>query len=91
MVHTGSDLLALTSYNAICVYHGYRLLSSSAANWFIKGCAMCYHVYMIMHVKDPQLFLVRVGHGVLVAILVYPYISCMMVLALIALCCQATN
>ena len=28
---------------------------------------MCYHVYVIMQVKDPQLSVVRVGHRVPVA------------------------
>ena len=27
--------------------------SNSATDWFIKGHVMCYHVYVIMHVKDP--------------------------------------
>ena len=27
-----------------------HLASASAADWFIKGCAMC---YLVMHVKDP--------------------------------------
>ena len=30
-------------------------------------CVMCYHVYVIMHAKDPQLFVVRVGHCVSLA------------------------
>ena len=32
------------------------------ADWFIKSCAMCYDVCVIMHVKDPYLSVVRVGH-----------------------------
>ena len=35
---------------------------TSAANWFNKGRAMSYHVYVIIHVKDPDLSVVRVGH-----------------------------
>ena len=31
----------------------HQLAPATAANWFCKGCAMCYHVYVIMHVKDP--------------------------------------
>ena len=31
-------------------------------DWFTKGSAMYYHVYVIMHVKEPQLPVVRVGH-----------------------------
>ena len=26
-----------------------------ATDWFNKGHAVCYHVYVIMHVKDPQI------------------------------------
>ena len=36
-----------------------------AADWFIKCPAMCYHIYVMMHVKDPQLSVVRVGHCVI--------------------------
>ena len=35
---------------------------TSAADWFTKGHAMCYHVYVMMYVKDPWLAVVRVGH-----------------------------
>ena len=38
---------------------------ASAANWFIRGRVMCYRVYVIMILKDPQLAVVRVGHVVL--------------------------
>ena len=41
-----------------------QLAPASAANWFIKGHAMYYHVYMRMHVKVTQLPLVRVWHRV---------------------------
>ena len=39
----------------------------SATDWFIKGSAMCNYVYVIMHVKDPQLSVTGVEHCVLVA------------------------
>ena len=42
----------------------YQLFLTSADNWFTKGLSMCYHVYVTMHVKDPQLPAVRVGHRV---------------------------
>ena len=29
-------------------------LPTSAPDWFIKGRGMCYCVYVIMHVKEPQ-------------------------------------
>ena len=36
-------------------------------DWFIKGCIMCYHVYVIMRVKVPWPSFVRVAHCVLLA------------------------
>ena len=36
------------------------------ADWFVKDGAMCYHVYVIMHVKDLSPSVVRVGFCVLV-------------------------
>ena len=36
----------------------------SDADGFKKGSAMCYHVYVTMHVKDPLLSVVRVGNCV---------------------------
>ena len=33
------------------------LSAASAANWFNKGHAMCYHVHVIMHAKDPRSYL----------------------------------
>ena len=42
----------------------HRLVPSSTTNWFNQGHAMCYHIYEIMHVKDTQLTVVRVGHRV---------------------------
>ena len=38
----------------------------SAANWYNKGCALCYHVYVILHVKDPHLFVIKIEHCILV-------------------------
>ena len=42
----------------------HRLAPASTTNWFNKGRAMCYHVYVVMHVKLPQLSGERVGHRV---------------------------
>ena len=39
-----------------------RLPPASAVDWFKH--VMCYHVYVIMHVKYPSLSVVRVGHFV---------------------------
>ena len=38
----GGDLLAC-----------YQLVPTSADDWFNKGRVMCFHVYVIMDVKDP--------------------------------------
>ena len=38
---------------------------TSAAYWLKKGSVMCYHVWLMMHVKDPKLYAVRVGYCVL--------------------------
>ena len=35
--------------------------AASGTDGFINGCAMCYHVYVIMYAKDPYLSLVTVG------------------------------
>ena len=37
---------------------------TSAADWFTKGRAMCYHVYAIMYVNDPETSVRKVGHRV---------------------------
>ena len=42
----------------------YNLVPISADDRFMKGQSMCYHVYMILHVKDPLLSVVGVGHRV---------------------------
>ena len=39
-----------------------QLVPTSADDWFNKGRSMCYHFYVIMHVKDPWLSVVRVGY-----------------------------
>ena len=31
----------------------YQLVPISVGDWFTKGSSTCYHVYVIMHVKDP--------------------------------------
>ena len=41
--------------------------SANAADWFIKSSALCYYVYVIMHVKDTILFVISVGNCVPVA------------------------
>ena len=51
------------------------LCPASAAGWFIQGCAMCYHVYVIMHVKDPYLCVIGVGHCVMLADFCFPLYS----------------
>ena len=38
--------------------------SATTTGWFIKHRGMCCHNYMIMHLKDPWLSVVRVEHGV---------------------------
>ena len=40
----------------------------SVAEWFNKGRAIRYRVYVIMHAKDLQLYFVKVGHCVLLAV-----------------------
>ena len=47
VVRTSSVLFVLTL--SAC----HQLAPASAVDWFIKSNAMCYHVYVIMHVKDP--------------------------------------
>ena len=37
---------------------------ASAVDWFIKGRVMCYYVYVVTHVKDPQLSIIRMWHCV---------------------------
>ena len=32
----------------------YQLAPTCATNWLTKDSVMCYHIYVIMHVKDPS-------------------------------------
>ena len=32
---------------------GHSLAPKSATDWFTEACVMCYHIYVIMHIKDP--------------------------------------
>ena len=50
VVCTRSVLLALT---IPLLSAAHQLAPTSATDWFPKGCVMCYHVYVILHVKDP--------------------------------------
>ena len=47
---------------SLSAYHEFA--PARAANWFTKGCVISNLVYMIMHVKDPYLSVIRVGHRV---------------------------
>ena len=38
------------------------------SNWFTKGRVMCFHLHVIMHVKDPRLSVIRVGHCIPLAV-----------------------
>ena len=51
----------------------------SASGWFkiMEGCAMCYDVYVIMHVKDLKLPVVRRGHCVLLEGFCLSLLACM--------------
>ena len=53
MVHAGPVPFALTMLTINSLFEYQYLAQASAADWFNKGRAMCYHVYVIMHVKDP--------------------------------------
>ena len=60
---TGPSVVHVTSVCYVC-FDKYSTLSEcclSGADWCIKVSAMCYHVYVIMHVKDPQICITRVG------------------------------
>ena len=43
--------LAMLTIHLLTVCH--RLAPDSAANWSKNGSALCYHMFVIMHVKDP--------------------------------------
>ena len=62
IVHTSCVLFTLTMLTIRLLSENHRLAPTIAADWFNKGHAMCYHVYVTMHVKDPLLSVVRVGH-----------------------------
>ena len=64
MVRASCLPFALTVLKIHILTASHQLAPASAANWFHKGRAMCYHVLVIMHVKDPQLSVIRVGHRV---------------------------
>ena len=58
VVRPTSILLALTIHSlSACDY----LAPTSTTDWFTKGHIMCYHVYVIMRVKDPNQSVFRVG------------------------------
>ena len=64
VVHPKSVLLVLLSHLlSLCR----KPAPISATEWFTKGHVMCYNVYVIMHVKDSQLSVIRVGHYILLA------------------------
>ena len=50
MVSASCNVVALTIPTYVL-----SLRPASAADWFIKGRLMCYHVYVINYVKDPQI------------------------------------
>ena len=43
-----------------------RARPAIVTDWYTKDSTMCYHAYVIMHVKDAKLFVIRLGHHVLV-------------------------
>ena len=53
MVRASFVLFALTMLTIHFLSECHHLAPASATDWFNKGHAMCYHVYVIMHVKDP--------------------------------------
>ena len=67
---------ALTMLTIHLLTASHQIAPASAADWFNKGFVMCYHVYVIMHVKDPELSVIRVGHCVQL-ICLCPYKACM--------------
>ena len=64
MVRASCLPFALTMLTIHILTMSHQLAPASAADCFNKDRAMCYHVYVIMHVKDPLLSVVRVGHCV---------------------------
>ena len=58
MFHSSSVLSTLTIHSlAVC----HQLAPVSATDQLIKGSATCYHVYVIMHLKDLS-YLSEDGH-----------------------------
>ena len=52
------------------------LTCSHQCRWLVEQRpSMCYHVYMIMHVKDPKLSVVRERHHVPLAGSICPYVA----------------
>ena len=49
VVHPSYIHLALA---ILLLFVCHQLPPTSATDWFTKGCVMCYHVYVIMLVKD---------------------------------------
>ena len=60
-------LFTLTMLTIRLLSESHWLAPAGADDWFTKGRVMCYHVYMIMHVKYPLHSVLRVGHHVLSA------------------------
>ena len=60
MVRPIPGLVALSIHMYKCVINS----SSQCRRLVQKRPSICYYVYVIMHVKDPQLSVVRVGHCV---------------------------
>ena len=53
MVRASCLPFALTMFTIDILTASHQCAPAGAADWFIKGCAMCYYVCVIMHVKDP--------------------------------------
>ena len=51
LVCTSSVLFDLTMLTIQSLSACHQLAPASAADWFNQGCAMCNHVYVIMHIK----------------------------------------
>ena len=61
MVHASRIPFALTMLTIYLLTVSHRLAPASDANWCNKVYAMCYQVYVIMNVKNPQLSVLTVG------------------------------
>ena len=51
-LHQLSSQFTLTMLTILSLSECHLLAPASSDDWFNKGHAMCFHVYMIMHVKD---------------------------------------